>query len=369
MSGYLRPALGIIKWVIALGIVGYLVYQNGDQFERLWTGPIHWNFLIAAFLLCGSSIILTFYRWYLLVVALNFPFRFSDALRLGFLGYLFNYVSPGAVGGDVVKAVLMAREQHGRRSVAVATILLDRILGLMGLLMVGAGATLLVADDIERRELIVKVLWGGSIAGLTGLAVMLHPSTPNSWWMKLLIRIPKVGAIISDIADGISLYQQRRRVVALTVVLSIIGHFGIISSFYCCARVVATQAETPSYVTHLLLIPLAEIVGVIVPVPGGVGALEAAVQESYRLAGAIPGIGLLAAGAYRVTTILVAAIGSVYYLASKRQIQELLAEERADPASLLTDDTADEDTATTAPVGPASETPATGSETFPGQPG
>ena len=329
MSAYLRPAFGIIKWVIALGIVGYLIYQNSEQFERLWTEPIHWNYLAAAFVLCGSSIILTFYRWYLLVVALDFPFKFSDALRLGFLGYLFNYVSPGAVGGDVVKGVLMAREQKGRKSVAVATILLDRILGLMGLLMVGAGATLLVADDIERRDLIVKVLWGGSLAGLTGLAVMLHQATPNSWWMKLLIRIPKAGRIISDLEDGISLYQQRRMIVALTVVLSVIGHFGIISSFYCCARAVATAAETPSYVTHLLLIPLAEIVGVIVPLPGGVGALEAAVQQSYKLAGANAGIGLLAVGAYRVTTVLVAAIGSFYYLASKRQIQEMLAEEQA----------------------------------------
>lgn len=329
MSAYLRPTLGIIKWVIALGIVGYLGYQNRGQFERLYTEPIHWQFLIAAFVLCGSSIILTFYRWYLLVVALDFPFKFSDALRLGFLGYLFNYVAPGAVGGDVVKGVLMAREQKGRRSVAVATILLDRILGLMGLLIVGAGATLLVADNIEHRREIVAVLWGGSIAGLAGLLVMLHPATPNSWWMKLLIRIPKAGGIIADIADGISLYQQRRAIVALTVVLSVIGHFGIISSFYCCARVVATAAETPSYVTHLLLIPLAEIVGVIVPLPGGVGALEAAVQKSYELARANAGIGLLAVGAYRVTTILVAAIGSVYYLASKRQIQELLAEEQA----------------------------------------
>lgn len=328
-SGYWRPALSILKWVLALGIVGWLIFQNRDQFERLFTQPIHWEFLIAAFVLCGSSIVLTFYRWYLLVVALNFPFRFGDALRLGFLGYLFNYVAPGAVGGDVVKGVLMAREQHGRRSVAVATILLDRILGLMGLLIVGAGATLLVADRIEHREQIVMVLWGGSIAGLTGLVIMLHPATPTSWWMKRLIRVPKVGGIIADIADGISLYQTRRAVIAFTVVLSVVGHFGIISSFYCCARVVGTTAETPSYVTHLLLIPLAEIVGVIVPLPGGVGALEAAVQESYRLAGANPGIGLLAVGAYRVTTILVAGIGSIYYLGSRRQIQELLAAEQA----------------------------------------
>ena len=350
MSAYLRPALGIIKWVIALGIVSYLGYQNREQFERLYTEPIQWQFLIAAFVLCGSSIILTFYRWYLLVVALDFPFKFSDALRLGFLGYLFNYVAPGAVGGDVVKGVLMAREQHGRRSVAVATILLDRILGLMGLLIVGAGATLLVADQIDHRNEIVAVLWGGSIAGLTGLLVMLHPATPKSWWMKLLIRIPKAGGIIADIADGISLYQQRRAIVALTVVLSVIGHFGIISSFYCCARVVATAAETPSYVTHLLLIPLAEIVGVIVPLPGGVGALEAAVQKSYELAGANPGIGLLAVGAYRVTTILVAAIGSVYYLASKRQIQELLAEEQAKSEATSTSKDVDKNSPSSTPA-------------------
>ena len=33
MSAYLRPALGIIKWVIALGIVSYLGYQSREQFE------------------------------------------------------------------------------------------------------------------------------------------------------------------------------------------------------------------------------------------------------------------------------------------------------------------------------------------------
>jgi uncharacterized protein (TIRG00374 family) len=328
-SGYLRPALSILKWVIALGIIAYLVSQNRESFEQISTKTIDWRFLIAAFALCGGSIVLTFYRWYLLVIALDFPFRFSDALRLGSLGILSNFVGPGGVGGDVVKAVLMAREQKGRRSVAIATILLDRILGLIGLLIIGAGATLLVADHIDHRNTIVAILWGGSIAGLTGVVVLLHPATPRSWWMKRLIRVPKVGGIIADIADGISLYHQRRTIVALTVVLSVVSHFGLISSFYCCARIIATAPETPSYVTQLLLFPLAEIVGVIVPLPGGVGALEAAVEESYSLASKDPAIGLIAVGAYRISQIVVAAIGSVFYMASRRQIQELLAAEEA----------------------------------------
>ena len=92
------------------------------------------------------------------------------------------------------------------------------------------------------------------------------------------------------------------------------------------------------------------------PVPGGVGALEAAVQESYKLAGAIPGIGLLAVGAYRVTTILVAAIGSVYYLASRRQIQEMLAAEQAEADNASDDAT---HSPSTAELPPAQLSPST----------
>ena len=320
----LGQAFNWLRWPVALGLLIFLGWQNQDQFRQLLENPIRWEFLAAAFLVCFGAIILTFYRWYLLVWALEFPFTFRDALRLGFLGYLFNYVSPGAVGGDLVKAVLMVREQKERRAVAVATILLDRILGLLALLIVGACASQFVAQDIEQRNRILAFLWGGSLAGLTGLVVMLHPATPKSWWLRLLQRLPKIGMIVTDVATAISMYQSRRRVVALTLTLSVFGHFGIISSFYFCARAIAPVDDVPNYATHLLLIPLAEIVGVIVPTPGGIGALEGAVQTAYQLAGAAGGVGLLAAGAYRATTIFIAGIGGIYYASARQQIQRLM---------------------------------------------
>jgi uncharacterized protein (TIRG00374 family) len=321
-----------LRWPVALGILIFLGWQNREQFQQLLENEIRWHFLGLAFLVCFGAIILTFYRWYLLVWALDFPFTFRDALRLGFLGYLFNYVSPGAVGGDLVKAVLMVREQKERRTVAVATILLDRILGLLALLIVGASASLFVEQKIDRLSEITALMWGSCILGLIGLVVMLHPATPNSWWLRLLQKLPKVGGIVTDVATAISMYQSRRRVVALTMVISIFGHFGIISSFYFCARAIAPVADVPSYVTHLLLIPPAEIVGVFVPTPGGLGALEGAVQAAYQLAGAAGGVGLLAAGAYRATTIFIAGIGGIYYAAARRQIQSLMDAERQDDA-------------------------------------
>src|SRR5207248_3844739 len=49
----------------------------------------------------------------------------------------YNTFLPGAVGGDAVKAYCLARSQE-RRTVAVATVLFDRLLGLWALVLLVA---------------------------------------------------------------------------------------------------------------------------------------------------------------------------------------------------------------------------------------
>ena len=58
--------------------------------------------------------LLTFIRWYYLVRALDLPFTLREALRLGFLGYLFNLMPMGIVGGDLLKAVMLGPAAPGR---------------------------------------------------------------------------------------------------------------------------------------------------------------------------------------------------------------------------------------------------------------
>ncbi len=80
----------------------------------------------------------TFYRWYLLVWAQDFPFTLKDAVRLSFIGYACDYLGPGATGGDIIRAGLIATEQKSRKGIAMAGVLLDRILGVQALFVVGA---------------------------------------------------------------------------------------------------------------------------------------------------------------------------------------------------------------------------------------
>ena len=76
----------------------------------------------------------------------------------------------------------------------------------------------------------------------------------------------------------------------LTVLISIVGHFGTLSSFYFCGLAINAGNAAPGYWTQLLLIPMAELFAFVVPVPGGVGAQEWGIGYYYQVANVALGV-------------------------------------------------------------------------------
>jgi uncharacterized membrane protein YbhN (UPF0104 family) len=324
---WLKQSWTWLKWPFALGLLGFLYHQNREGLHQLQGQPKNWWLLLVAFGLIFGSTLLTFWRWFLLVWAQGFEFRFRDALRLGFLGLVFNYISPGSVGGDLFKAIFLAREHATRRTVAVATVVLDRILGLLALFMVGAVASLLPVDIVWTKDLetVRWLLWLGSTAGVVGLSLMLHPGLTRGKWLHGLTRLPLVGRPFGELLHGVMLYQSRPGAVIAALAISLFGHAGFILGFYCCAR--ALLSWSPDLVSHLFFMPMAETVGAIPITPGGLGTLEEAVKWFYeRLATAADSGqvaaagGLLATLAFRFVGLFVTAIGGVYYLTARKEI-------------------------------------------------
>ena len=83
------------------------------------------------------SLIITYVRWYLLVRVIEPKFTLRSTMLLGFIGYVFNLVIPGAVGGDFIKAAYLVR-MHIKKTQAIASMVIDRILGLLGLFVLAA---------------------------------------------------------------------------------------------------------------------------------------------------------------------------------------------------------------------------------------
>jgi uncharacterized membrane protein YbhN (UPF0104 family) len=317
-----------LKWPAALLVLCLLYWKYREQFANLAEREIQWHYLLTGLLLCAGSIILTFVRWYLLVVALDFPFTFRDALRLEFIGYLFNYVGPGGAGGDLVKAVMIAREQKSRRFVAAATVVIDRVLGVLSLFLVAAIATCVPTGYLQLAAFSPFVIgsWAGTVAGLVGLAIVLHPAVPRSRWLNRLVHLPFVGKPIGDLLNALLLYQSRRNVLVAAVLIGVAGHFGTLSSFYFAGLSLSPSEAIPDYWSHLQFIPAAELFGVMLPLPGGLGALEGAIAFFYKMGGSLEADGIITAIAYRVMTIVIAAVGAGYYLTARREIGKALAE-------------------------------------------
>ncbi len=315
------------KWLFAVGLLAFVLWRHRVGLSKITQQPLHWPSLMTAIALCGSAIVLTFLRWFVLVKALGFTFTIRDALRLGFIGYLFNFVAPGSVGGDLVKAGLLAKEQSNRRTTAVATVLLDRILGMLALFLIGACAAWsqwLEIRESTQLKAVVGLLVVGSVAGLVGLMLMLIPAVTRSRLWQHFARLPVVGHMVAELVEGVRLYQSRPQVLFIALGISLIGHVGTISSFYFSAKAISGESFVPGYAQHLFFIPAAELAGIVPLTPGGVGLLEEAVNALYQLNGAVDGTGLLTCLAYRAVTLAIALIGAAYYLTSRREVDQAI---------------------------------------------
>ncbi len=101
--------LKLLQWGVALAIIVWLVLDavENQSFAQLRDSPKRWDLLALAALVCFIGVVLTMVRWCYLVRTLDVPLSWRDTFRLGFLGYLFNFISPGAVGGDLFKVVFL----------------------------------------------------------------------------------------------------------------------------------------------------------------------------------------------------------------------------------------------------------------------
>lgn len=328
-----------LKWLLAAALLGFLYWKCGNDLAQLRNRQILWGMFGIAVGVRAVSLMATFLRWRLLVRGIGVPFSLREMFRLGLLGEACNLMGPGAVGGDLIKVGLLAKDHPKRMASLFATVFLDRILGMWALFVLGAMASLIPAGTKPGPELqwAVWVLWGSSIAGLLGIGLMFVPAFTHSRLMHWLTTWRFVGKIVKELMDSIQLYQGKPQVVIGAALLGMLGHFGYLSAFYFCAQSLHQGQVIPGYVDHIVGLPLPEALSAAVPTPGGVGALEGAVAWFYeqhqassfpdstkqQLATAASN-GFLTALGYRLSTMICAAFGIVYYFTSRKEINQAI---------------------------------------------
>ncbi len=306
--------------LLAFGLLGWTVWKNGDKLKDVWSRKPDLRLLGLSLLVYISALLVTFVRWHRLVTALGLPFRLRDAIRLGFIGNVFNLVIPGAVGGDVIKAAFLCREQE-KKTQAVASMVIDRALGLLGLFVLAAifGAYAWSGATADVRKIVV-VAWILVGCGVLGLAILFTPSLYRPL-MRLLPAGGKLARTFGELVAMASVYRQRLGVVFACLGLAVVGHGLFVLCFYLADRALFGSG-VPPLVSHFVVVPLV-LLSMAIPIPfGALGVSEQIAESLFREILDFSG-GAVAMLAFRAVMYSAGLISVLVYLANVRQVRAL----------------------------------------------
>ncbi len=316
-SDPLKLWIVLLKVAVALLLVGLLLWSVDwrDSLLRLrevaplWTG--------AALLFMGFGILVSAWKWQLLLRARRLPVALTRLVRLYWIGVLFSNLMPSNVGGDVVR-VALARHLGGMAPVA-ASVLVERATGFL-VLTVLALAALLFGPALAGAERLWAAAVGALLLGVLLLATLL-------WRGDALVRLISamplpggglVGRLLRKL-DALALtlrgYGADRRALLIACAVSVPFYASLVLVQY--ATIHAIGGEL-ALVQVAAIAPLVALVSALPLSLNGIGIAEGAFVVLYVQAGLAPETALAAAILRRLILIAVSLVGAPLWLAERR---------------------------------------------------
>ena len=267
--------IGSVKLVVSLGLLALLLSRTdlrglGSQFR---SASLPW--VVAALSLYLASMIVATWRWKLLLDAQGMPFASRTLFSSYLVATFFNNFLPSNIGGDVVR-IRDTAGKMGSKTLAATVILIDRGIGLIGLVLVAAlGATVAAGSaGAASVPLWPSWLWAGFLlATIVSAPAVIAPAGVGRLLQPLTIFHREwVGDRIVRITDTLGRFRERPS--------ALLGCFGgavvvqtVLVLFY---LAVARALGIPISAWHMAVIVPVSFVVQMVPVSvNGFGVREA----------------------------------------------------------------------------------------------
>jgi hypothetical protein len=308
--------LGVLRWLTGLGLLVWVIQVSGgwEVVAGLADRPVGvLAFIVQAFL--GGAVEAQRLRWMLGTADSAPPFGF--VYRLVSIATLFNIAVPGGTGGDLLKVYYLTGRRPGRLPELSVLLVLDRVIGLVSLLLIAMFVALFFlmgnSAAIAPVELVgVPLVLLGVVAG--GLGVASLPAPRRLLLSTMLGRWPRLGRLLTRAFDTFALVRQHPAVVARALALSLVGQ-AIMASAFAVAGQALLPGASPVLVAALALVAL--LANALPITPGGIGVGEAAFAALFLRWGIPGGAQLLLC--WRLGQLPLAAIGSWNYMRRPRE--------------------------------------------------
>jgi hypothetical protein len=153
-----KPLLFTLKLIVTLAL-SVIILWNVD-WNEIWMAIKNANTILIGviFILMVFNVFNSALKWKILLTIHNIYFHFNQLYKYYFTAVFFNNFLPSTVGGDGYRIYKTYKNPHSK-SGAVLAVLMERITGLLALLLLGYIGTIVVyvksGDEIARIGLII----------------------------------------------------------------------------------------------------------------------------------------------------------------------------------------------------------------------
>jgi uncharacterized membrane protein YbhN (UPF0104 family) len=270
-----RRVLTILRIAVSLALLAVLFWRvdlaalgaSARRASPLW--------LTAALSLYVANVLASTWRWGLLLDAQGLHVRRRLLLSSYLVAGFFNNFLPSNIGGDVIRIRDTASAARSK-TLATTVVLVDRLLGLMGLVFVAAvGATVARALRVQSPPPIWPAwLWAGFIAGAAAAApAVLAPAGVGRLLQPLTIVHPTwVGTRIEKLTSALARFREHPGALAACFGGAVLVQALLVSYYAAVARALGI----PITIWDLaVLVPLSFLVQMLPVSVNGFGVREA----------------------------------------------------------------------------------------------
>jgi uncharacterized protein (TIRG00374 family) len=315
-----------LKLVVTLALYALVFYWTdasaiAGELGRAQLAPV-----VVGVLLYMAGQAVSAWKWQILLVPVRLDVPYLKVLAFYFTGMFFNLFLPTIVGGDAVKALLLARET-GAPARATMSVFMERNVGLCALMIVAIGAAELAPP---------VVLFGMSLRLLTWVLAAGYAAANVVLMSPLVYRIADRVIAVTPLArlqhraeslyQAIAPYKSTPGRILASVCLSFVFQGIVIAVVFLNARALALDVPLAAVAVFVPLVSLAGMVPVSV---NGLGVREALYILLFGRIGVPVETAVSLALLYLAVTFLASLPGGVAYLMQPVRARELTSERTA----------------------------------------
>ena len=225
--------------------------------------------LVLAIVVFPITCILTAFRWHELLKALDIRITLSLTFTLNMVGAFYNTFMLGSTGGDVLKALYISR-QTPHRTRAVMSVFVDRVIGLLALIIIGciAAATQWHIPQCRHIAIVSMVILAGTALGLL---IFYQPTLHRLFGLDWIIAHLPMQKQVHNAMEVMMIYRRRPGLVLLALVATFPVHITVILSAMF-AGLAFDLPLAPSY--YWAIVPVIVLIASIPISPQGAGVME-----------------------------------------------------------------------------------------------